>query len=308
MRWNWLPSLHYDYDCLQHTCIPALTDPSSGKRPAAALSAAGQLAVVGGAGARPFASCRLRPARRCAAREPGGAREPGRRARHLPAHQGAVGRHQCRGRAGRDVPSRTGDRGQIAIDDDHDDAGVFALFRSGHRLIAKPATHVARGAPLFAVAASEFVQGQNDLVTAVASLKTARGAAQLAQANEKRQHELYQAKAARSRIGSRARSIWRPPRTACAAPEIALAAVRNRLRILGKSDEEIDAIEDSATQRASSRSRSCRADRRHRDPAPGRARPDTSSRSIGRQRPRSTRSAICRRSGWSPMSARRMRR
>ena len=104
MRWNRLPSLHYDYDCLQHTCIPALTDPSSGKRPAAALSAAGQLAVVGGAGARPFASCRLRPARRCAAREPGGAREPGRRARHLPAHQGAVGRHQCRGRAGRDVP------------------------------------------------------------------------------------------------------------------------------------------------------------------------------------------------------------
>ena len=53
--------------------------------------------------------------------------------------------------------------------------------------------------------------------------------------------------------------------------EIALAAARNRLRILGRSDEEIEKLEKSRSHRR--RDHGGRADRRHGDPAPGRPRP-----------------------------------
>jgi cobalt-zinc-cadmium efflux system membrane fusion protein len=58
------------------------------------------------------------------------------------------------------------------------------------RLIARPGEHVERGAPLFAIEASEFVQGQNDLVTAVAGVEKAKSKLALAQQIEKRQREL----------------------------------------------------------------------------------------------------------------------
>src|SRR5690349_17066803 len=53
------------------------------------------------------------------------------------------------------------------------------------RLIAKAGDHVEEGAPLFAIEASEFVQGQNDLVTAVAGVERARSRLLLAQNFEK---------------------------------------------------------------------------------------------------------------------------
>ena len=64
--------------------------------------------------------------------------------------------------------------GKIAINEDTT-TPVFSPY-SGRvsRLIAKPGDVVERGAPLFAIDASEFVQGQNDLVTAVAGVEKAK--------------------------------------------------------------------------------------------------------------------------------------
>jgi cobalt-zinc-cadmium efflux system membrane fusion protein len=133
--------------------------------------------------------------------------------------------------------------GKIAINDDTT-TPVFSPY-SGRvsRLIAKPGDHVERGAPLFAIEASEFVQGQNDLVTAVAGVEKAKSRLQLAQTVEKRQKELLAIRGGALKDLEQAQSDLIGAQGDMRAAEIALAAVRNRLRILGRSDEEIEKLE-----------------------------------------------------------------
>ncbi len=133
--------------------------------------------------------------------------------------------------------------GKIAINDDTT-TPVFSPY-SGRvsRLIAKPGDPVERGAPLFAIEASEFVQGQNDLVTAVAGLDKARSRLALAQQVEKRQKELLAIRGGALKDLEQAQSDLVNAQGDLRAAEIALAATRNRLRILGRSDEEIARLE-----------------------------------------------------------------
>jgi len=139
--------------------------------------------------------------------------------------------------------------GNIAIDDDLT-TPVFSPY-SGRviKLIAKLGDHVERGAPLMAVAATEFVQAQNDLITAAASLKTARSQLNLATLAEHRQRALYAVKGAALKDWQQAQADLTSAQNTLRAQEIALSAVRNRLRILGKSDQEIALIENGAAQR-----------------------------------------------------------
>src|SRR5271167_388821 len=104
---------------------------------------------------------------------------------------------------------------------------------------------VKQGAPLLAVAASEFVQGQNALIRAVATLTTARAQINLARTNEKRQHDLYDSKGGALKDWQQSQADLATAEGGFRSGEIALAAVRNRLRILGKSDAEITAIENA---------------------------------------------------------------
>ena len=129
--------------------------------------------------------------------------------------------------------------GKIAINEDTT-TPVFSPY-SGRvtRLIARPGDVVERGAPLFAIAASEFVQGQNDLVTAVAGVEKARSRLVLAQTAEKRQRELQAIRGGALKDLEQAQSDLVAAQGDLRSAEIALAAVRNRLRILGRSDEEI---------------------------------------------------------------------
>jgi membrane fusion protein, heavy metal efflux system len=133
--------------------------------------------------------------------------------------------------------------GKIAINDDTT-TPVFSPY-SGRvsRLIARPGDHVERGAPLFAIEASEFVQGQNDLVTAVAGVDKAKSRLQLAQTVEKRQKELLAFKGGALKDLEQAQSDLVNAQGDMRSAEITLAAARNRLRILGRSDEEIAQLE-----------------------------------------------------------------
>src|SRR6185503_11322067 len=133
--------------------------------------------------------------------------------------------------------------GRIAINEDTT-TPVFSPY-SGRvsRLIAKPGDHVERGAPLFAIEASEFVQGQNDLVTAVAGVDKAKSRLALAQQVEKRQRELLAIRGGALKDLEQAQSDLVSAQGDMRAAEIALAAARNRLRILGRSDEEIERLE-----------------------------------------------------------------
>jgi len=135
--------------------------------------------------------------------------------------------------------------GKIAIDDDLV-TPVFSPYTGRvTKLIVKPGDLVARGDPLFAIEASELAQGQNDLITAAANLHTARAQLTLAQTNEKRQHELYLAQGAALKDWQQSQVDLATAHGTIATDSIALAAARNRLRIAGKSDSDIEAIENA---------------------------------------------------------------
>jgi cobalt-zinc-cadmium efflux system membrane fusion protein len=133
--------------------------------------------------------------------------------------------------------------GNIAIDDDLT-TPVFSPY-SGRvsKLLAKLGDRVERGAPLIAVEAQEFVQGQNDLISALSGLRTARSQLTLAQTNEKRAHDLYLAQGGALKDWQQTQADLAAAQNNLRSAETALAAVRNRLRILGKSDKEIAALE-----------------------------------------------------------------
>jgi cobalt-zinc-cadmium efflux system membrane fusion protein len=133
--------------------------------------------------------------------------------------------------------------GKIALNEDTT-TPVFSPY-SGRvsRLIAKPGDHVEAGAPLFAIDASEYVQGQNDLVTAVAGVDKAKSRVELAKTVEKRQRELLAIRGGALKDLEQAQSDLIGAQGDLRSAEIALAAVRNRLRILGRSDAEIDRLE-----------------------------------------------------------------
>jgi cobalt-zinc-cadmium efflux system membrane fusion protein len=142
--------------------------------------------------------------------------------------------------------------GSIAIDDDLT-TPVFSPY-SGRviRLIAKLGDHVEQGAPLFEIQASEFVQVQNDLITALANLQTARSQLTMAQTTEKRAHELYLAQGGALKDWQQAQTDLVTAQNTVRADEIALHTVRRRLRILGKDDAEIAALEAQPTQKLDS--------------------------------------------------------
>jgi membrane fusion protein, heavy metal efflux system len=123
--------------------------------------------------------------------------------------------------------------GKIGVNGDHATPVVSPYSGRVARVIAGLGDTVKAGAPLAIVAASEFVQAQNDLKLAAAQVKLAR-------INETRKHALYDAKG-----GSL--QDWQQAQADLAAAETALAAVRNRLEIFGRSSADIAALE--TTQR-----------------------------------------------------------
>jgi membrane fusion protein, heavy metal efflux system len=93
------------------------------------------------------------------------------------------------------------------------------------------------------------VQAQNDLITALANLQTARSQLAQTQTNEKRAHDLYLAQGGALKDWQQSQTDLVTAQNTVRSDEIALAAVRNRLRILGKSDKEIAALEAQPTQK-----------------------------------------------------------
>src|ERR1700719_3542112 len=119
--------------------------------------------------------------------------------------------------------------GKIAVNGDRA-TPVFSPY-SGRvtRVIAGLGDTVRSGAPLATLEASEYVQAQSDLKSAATAVKLAR-------INETRKHALYDAKG-----GSL--QDWQSAQADLTNAESAHSAVRNRLKILGKSDTEIAELE-----------------------------------------------------------------
>jgi cobalt-zinc-cadmium efflux system membrane fusion protein len=80
-------------------------------------------------------------------------------------------------------------------------------------------------------------------------VKTARTQLTQAQTTEKRNHELYLGKGGALKDWQQSQTDLATAQNAISSTEIALAAVRNRLRILDRSDDQISALESQPTQK-----------------------------------------------------------
>jgi membrane fusion protein, heavy metal efflux system len=135
--------------------------------------------------------------------------------------------------------------GKIAVDG-NTTTPVFSPY-SGRvtRLIANLGDSVRQGQPLIAIEATESVQAQNDLIAAAATLETTRAQLNQAELLEKRKHALLEAKGGSLQDWQQSQSDLVVAQSAHRSADTALALVKNRLRILGKTDAEIANIETS---------------------------------------------------------------
>lgn len=132
--------------------------------------------------------------------------------------------------------------GKIGVDEDRA-TPVFTPY-SGRviRLLAKQGDMVQKGQVLFTVEAADMVQAQNDLIAATGAAAKARSQLQLAQTIEKRQRELFEAKATTLKDLQNAQNDLVTAQNDVRGTSGALEAVRNRLTILGKTEAEMQAF------------------------------------------------------------------
>jgi cobalt-zinc-cadmium efflux system membrane fusion protein len=134
--------------------------------------------------------------------------------------------------------------GKIAVNENNSTL-IFSPY-SGRvtKLLAKVGDTVSRGQPLLVLEATDMVQAQNDFIAAVTSLNKARSQLNLAQTVEKRSKELQQAKAVPLKEWEQAQAALLAAQNDLRSAETALEAARNRLRLIGRSEEEISAFQD----------------------------------------------------------------
>jgi membrane fusion protein, heavy metal efflux system len=113
------------------------------------------------------------------------------------------------------------------------------------KLLVKPSDVVERGQPLFIVEATDTVQALNDFITALSALNTARSKLNLAEIVEKRQDDLYVGKAVPLKDWQQAQADLNAAQNDMRAAETAVEATHNRLRILGRSEEQISAFQQT---------------------------------------------------------------
>ncbi|HEY2136525.1 MAG TPA: efflux RND transporter periplasmic adaptor subunit [Xanthobacteraceae bacterium] len=129
--------------------------------------------------------------------------------------------------------------GKIAVDEDRS-TPIFSPYAGRiNKLLARPGDTVTAGQPLFTVEATDMVQAQNDFINAIAGVNKARSQLNLAQIVEKRNKDLYEGKAVALKDWQQSQADLIGAQNDMRSAETALEAARNRLRILGRTDEEI---------------------------------------------------------------------
>lgn len=137
--------------------------------------------------------------------------------------------------------------GKIAVDEDRS-TPIFSPYAGRvMKLFAKAGDMVKVGQPLFTVQAADMVQAQNDFISAATTLNKARSALNLAEINDKRQRSLYEGKAVPLKEVQNAKAALDAAENDVRSAEVALEATRNRLRILGKTDQEIIEFQKKGT-------------------------------------------------------------
>ena len=147
--------------------------------------------------------------------------------------------------------------------------------------MAKPGDQVAKGQPLFVIEAADTVQAQNDFISAMTGLNKAKSALDLAQMQDTRAKDLFEGKAVPLKDYQQSQATLIQAQNDMRSSQTALEAARNKLHILGFTDDAIASFQDKG--RHQSEHHDLLADRGHRRAAQGRAR---AIRQFWRQRSR----------------------
>ena len=134
--------------------------------------------------------------------------------------------------------------GKIAVDEDRS-TPVFSPYAGRViKLLARPGDHVKQGQPLFVIEAADTVQAQNDFIAAIAGLNKAKSQLDLAEIQDRRAKDLFEGKAVPLKEYQQTQAAVISAQNDLRSAQTALEAVRNRLRILGLSDDAIAAFQD----------------------------------------------------------------
>jgi cobalt-zinc-cadmium efflux system membrane fusion protein len=137
--------------------------------------------------------------------------------------------------------------GKIAVDEEKSTL-VFSPYAGRvTKLLAKPGDTVVPGQPLFVVEAADMVQAQNDFISAATAMNKASSQLTLAQIQEKRAKDLSDAKAVPLKEWQQAQAALVTAQNDMRSAETTLEAARNRLRIFGRSDQEISTFQNKGT-------------------------------------------------------------
>ncbi len=137
--------------------------------------------------------------------------------------------------------------GKIAVDEDRS-TPVFSPYAGRvTKLLARPGDKVTQGQSLFIIEAADNVQAQNDFITASTALNKATSQLELAQIQDKRAHDLYEGKAAPLKDYQQSQATLTSAQNDMRSATTALEAARNRLRILGLTEEAIAAFQEKGS-------------------------------------------------------------
>src|SRR5262245_39253774 len=134
--------------------------------------------------------------------------------------------------------------GKIAIDEDRS-TPVFSPYAGRvTKLLAKPGDQVVKGQPLFVIEAADNVQAQNDFIAAMAAMNKAKSALDLAELQGKRAKDLFEGKAVPLKDYQQSQATLVQAENDMRSSQTAMEAARNKLRILGLTDEDIATFQE----------------------------------------------------------------
>jgi cobalt-zinc-cadmium efflux system membrane fusion protein len=135
--------------------------------------------------------------------------------------------------------------GKITIDEDRSTRIYPPYAGRVKTLMVAPADRVQQGQLLFVIEAADSVEAQKDFVAALTARNKAVSQVALAQVVERRMTSLVKDKAAPLKELQEAQANLTAAENDSRSAVVALQAARNRLRLVGKTDEEIDAFEQT---------------------------------------------------------------
>ena len=134
--------------------------------------------------------------------------------------------------------------GKIAIDEDRS-TPVFSPYAGRvTKVLARPGDSVVKGQPLFVIEAADNVQAQNDFIGAMTAMNKAKSALDLAQLQGTRAKDLFEGKAVPLKDYQQSQATLIQAENDMRSSQTAMEAARNKLRILGLTDEDIATFQE----------------------------------------------------------------